>query len=157
MYYAGIGARKTPKDVCEKFEKIAKYLRGEGWTLRSGGADSAFEAGALKKEIYLPWKGFNENESSLFTQSERAREIARKHYDRWDSAKESVRKLMARNVHQVLGPNCDNPSQFVVCWTEGGKRVGGTALALSIADEYRIPIFNFYKDQTNELWKFLNK
>jgi len=56
-YYSGIGSRDTPLDVCRFMTRVAFFLDKKGYTLRSGGArgaDSAFEKGATKKEIYRP-------------------------------------------------------------------------------------------------------
>lgn len=57
--YAGIGSRKTPKNVLDFMFEIGKELALLGYVLRSGGAegaDSAFEKGADSvkgmKEIY---------------------------------------------------------------------------------------------------------
>lgn len=156
-YYTGIGARKTPKEICEKFTRIAEYLKD--WTLRSGGAngaDTAFELGAGHRDIFLPWRGFNGNHSDLYTQLPEARRLAERFYPKWRDATEPVRKLMARNIHQVLGLELNDPSTLLICWTEGGLEVGGTATAIRVAKEYKVPIFNFgEKDQTKELWEFI--
>jgi predicted Rossmann fold nucleotide-binding protein DprA/Smf involved in DNA uptake len=62
-YYAGIGSRETPKDICLYMTAIAKRLASLGYTCNSGGADgadSAFERGAvINRQIFLPWDGFN--------------------------------------------------------------------------------------------------
>ena len=53
-YYAGIGSRKTPKDICELMTRVARYLYFKGYTLRSGaadGADTAFEIGAGQEKL----------------------------------------------------------------------------------------------------------
>lgn len=61
-YYTGIGSRSTPPDVLALMTRIARLLRAENFTLRSGraaGADQASEEGAGDKGvIYLPWSGF---------------------------------------------------------------------------------------------------
>ena len=74
IYYAGIGSRSTPDNVLGIMEKLGIVLAKKGFILRSGGADGAdkaFEKGcdlaSGQKEIYLPWKGFNGNNSSLYT------------------------------------------------------------------------------------------
>ena len=57
IYYAGIGSRKTPNEVLSLIVEIAEYFARMGFILRSGGADgadSAFAAGAFKKQIFLP-------------------------------------------------------------------------------------------------------
>jgi len=38
-----------------------------------------------------------------------------------------------------------DPSDFIVCYTENGKMKGGTAQALRIAEDYKIPVFNIGK------------
>jgi hypothetical protein len=146
-FYTGVGSRKTPESVLSLFTQWAKELNDLGYTLRSGGAagaDSAFEMGASdkRKEIYLPWRGFNGNTSVLFTVSDDAMAIARTLHPAWQSLSEGARKLMARNVYQVLGSDLKTPSEFLICYTPNGNEVGGTALAIRLARCNDIPIFN---------------
>lgn len=47
-----------------------------------------------------------------------------------------------RNVLQILGGDFETPVERVVCWTLGGRVVGGTATALRLAMQYDIPIVN---------------
>lgn len=56
--------------------------------------------------------------------------------------KDGAKKLQARNSHQVLGLDLNTPSDFIICWTKGGKGIGGTGQALRIAKAYNIPIFD---------------
>lgn len=149
MYYAGIGSRETPEEVLDSFIRIARYLGKNGYTLRSGGADGAdlaFEKGCSevfgKKEIYLPWSGFNNSHSNMVLNNPKAFEIAAKYHPYWHNLKDGAKKLQARNSHQVLGYDLDTPSSFVVCWTKGGKDVGGTAQAIRIARDFEIRVFN---------------
>jgi len=150
IYYAGIGSRETPKDVCAKMTKLAKYLAERKYILRSGGAegaDLAFEKGVWVqrlKEIYLPWKGFNDSKSELYTSSKEAEEIAIQFHPRWHLLKSGGKKLQTRNVHQVLGKDLKTPSKFVICWTSDGKASGGTGQAIRIANAHQIPVFNLY-------------
>ena len=147
MCYAGVGSRETPEAMLVYFRHLAGVLETSGYTLRSGGApgaDSAFEQGVFKlKEIFLPWKGFNGNASPLYRLPELAFTLAEKFHPAWPKLKPAVRCLMARNVLQVLGPNCDSPSAFVVCWTKDASGAGGTGQAIRIARAYRIPVFDF--------------
>lgn len=149
MYYAGIGSRETPDDVLKSFIRIAKYLAKEGYILRSGGAggaDLAFENGCDveggKKEIYLPWRCFNGSYSSLILSNPKAFDIAAKYHPYWHNLKDGAKKLQARNSHQVLGKNLETPSSFIICWTKGGKDIGGTAQAIRIARDNDIKVFN---------------
>lgn len=150
--YAGIGARKTPQDILKSIVKIGEFLAKKDFILRSGGAngaDSSFEEGCDlangKKEIYLPWLGFNDNQSRL-TWNQDNYNIAKKYHPYWAGLGHSARRMMARNTAQILGQDCKTPVDFVVCWTEGGKMIGGTSQALRIALDNNIKIFNLAKD-----------
>lgn len=146
--YAGIGSRQTPKLICNRMTALATALELCGFTLRSGGAegaDQAFEAGVqnpANKEIYLPWRGFEGNPSPLYNPSPAAMQLAAKYHPAWERCTAGMRKLHARNCHQMLGKNLDLPVEFVLCWTSGGQMKGGTAQALRIAVDYKIPIYN---------------
>lgn len=161
MWYTGIGSRRVPSDVAFKMEKFAIEMASKDWTLRSGGADGAdvaFERGCDrqmgKKEIYLPWKGFNGNESIFYdVYGNMHTTMAKLAYGpRWDEISDAVKKLMTRNVAQVVGiDDLDVAySSFVVCWTpdgcetakKRGRQTGGTGQAIAIADELGIPVFN---------------
>jgi len=161
-YYAGIGSRETPDDVLKLMTKIAEYLRSESYILRSGGADgadSAFEVGAGdNKEIFLPWKNFNSSKNSFIEIPRRAFEIAAEFHPVWSKLKDSVKCLHARNVMQILGRDFSTLSSFVICWTKGGKLVGGTSQALRIAMKYEVPIFNLaIKENRDRLEKVVSE
>jgi len=169
MFYTGIGARLTPEDILETMKAIAGSLAADGYILRSGGAggaDSAFEDGCDhangSKEIYLPWKDFNDNTSDLYKPSDEAFEIAKKIYgNRWEFLNSAVRALMARNIHQVMGDALDTKSMFVVCWTPDGcttaknrgSGTGGTGQAIAYADSMSIPIFNLANEKDHNRLK----
>jgi len=134
--------------------EIAGYLFNKfGYILRSGaadGADAAFESGvpsAAHTEIYLPWRGFNNHPSPLFTVDEEATKLAENYHPAWDSLSPITRLLMIRNGYQVLGKNLNDPVEFIVCWTPGGKIKGGTGQALRIAKAFNIPVFNMAKQK----------
>jgi hypothetical protein len=136
-YYAGIGSRTTPIDVLERMTKVALRLDKRGYVLRSGGAegaDTAFENGASKPEIFRPRHATPE-----------AIEIASKIHPAWHHCNDYVRKLHGRNVQILLGLNLNAPVEFVICWTPGGKTIGGTGLALRLAEERGIRVYNLFK------------
>lgn len=148
--FAGIGSRQTPPEILEKMTIIASYLSERGYTLRSGGAvgaDSAFEAGAGKKEIYLPWNNYNgrkvDNISFIAdTLYDKHFNLAESLHPAWEKCSPGAKKMHARNTQQILGRNLDTPCDFVVCWTQGGKLVGGTSAAIRLAMANNIPVFN---------------
>lgn len=160
-WYAGIGSRETPPITLIMMTKAAFYLDKEGYGLRSGGArgaDATFERSHKgEKQIFLPWKGFNNNLSPLFGVCEEALEIAAAHHPNWGGLSGAARDLIARNTYQVLGPSREaekskmtqHPEQwteFVVCWTPRGLGGGGTGQALRIARTFKIPVYDLGKD-----------
>lgn len=155
--YAGIGSRETPMFVLELMMNVAYGLALKGYELRSGGADGSdtyFEVGCDKskgkKSIFLPWRLFNGNNSKLYEVSEEALEMAKKYHPVWDKLSQGAKKLMGRNTYQVLGLDLKTPCDFIICWTKNGKKVGGTAQALRMAEDYNIPVFNFGCYKTKE-------
>jgi len=174
LYYTGIGSRKIPKNIFNKFEIYGMSLARLGFTLRSGaahGADEAFEAGCDaedgKKEIYLPWKDFNKHDSDLFYISPEALELAGDVYGpHWKYTKEYTKKFMARNMYQVTGTELDKPSSLIICWTPDGccskeqrtKKTGGTGQAIAYGDEIDVPIFNLINENAEaHLFNFISK
>lgn len=148
-YYTGIGSRSIPPYMFPYAINIGRYLANKGFILRSGhagGSDYLFERGCDiengMKEIYLPWKGFNGSNSNLIVEDPKAFKIAERYHPNWKRLSRPARLLMARNSHQVLGQDLETPTNFIVCWTEGGKHIGGTRQAIDIGIDYNIPIFN---------------
>lgn len=148
--YAGIGSRSTPHDVLKLMRTIGAWQANRGYILRSGaadGADSAFETGARAVnesliEIYLPWPWFNQHPSSLDTPHPDAFEMATQFHPNWGACSPAARKLHARNCHQILGRNLDDPVKFVCCWTRGAAGGGGTGQALRLAQHHNIKIYD---------------
>ena len=161
MIYTGIGARKTPGAILHAMVQVGKYMAKTGHTLRSGGAegaDKAFQFGCDfksigKKQVFLPWPGYNHQDSEYNYVCQEAMVIASQFHPAWGNLSPAVKKLMGRNCYQILGPNLDNPSDFVICWTPKGAVIGGTGQALRMAIHYEIPIINFGNlslDEVNE-------
>lgn len=154
--YAGIGSRETPLPAMSLQKKIAARLSERGYTLLSGGADgadAAFESGCFgKKEIFLPWPGFNhfKGRHCVTLPSSEAFRVAATLHPGWSRLKESVQALMARNSHQILGADLRSPVDFVVCWTRDGceqesersRSTGGTGQAITLASRWGIPVIN---------------
>jgi len=149
--YAGIGSRQTPDKYCELFTNIGYDLANKDFILRSGGAegaDKAFENGCDfadgMKEIFIPWKGFNRSDSKLYPPSDEAMKLAESFHPAWNNCTPAAKLLHARNGHQILGKDLKSPVDFVLCYSPGGFKSGGTSQALRIAKKYNIPIHNFY-------------
>ncbi len=175
MFFTGIGSRETPEDIGNILSTFCEIMTRGGYVLRSGGAPGAdlyCEKGVVNtlikndkdfKEIYIPWKGFNGSDSMLYTQedSEEVIQISRENHPAYEYLKPPVKKLMNRNVYQVLGYNLDRPSEFVICYTSDGckyhkdrtNKTGGTGLAISVASKNNIPIINLGNDDDLKMVK----
>lgn len=133
--------------------ELGAHLARYGWALRSGGADGSdtwFEAGCDSvggaKEIYLPWAGFNGKTGIVLPDDiPEALKLARTAHPAWQRLSQAAKRLHTRNVYQVLGNDLATPSDFVICWTEGGAGAGGTGQALRLAEVFDIPIFDLGK------------
>ncbi len=157
-YYTGVGSRSSPPEILEKIQLIAAALANKGYILRSGaanGSDEFFERGCDsvngKKEIYLPWKGFNNSQSELYNVSDEALELAKSIHPAWSKLNQAAQKLHSRNCYQVAGLNLDTPSNFLICYTENGASIGGTRTAIEIANKYGITVYNLGKEGVLEL------
>jgi hypothetical protein len=164
MFYIGIGSRETPIDIQRIMYRFAQVMAEQGMTLRSGGADgadSAFEQGCDsvqgKKQIYLPWVGFNGRSSQFTKPSNAAYDLASEIHPAWFKCSRGMKALHARNCHQILGMDLNSPSSFVVCWTPGGKLVGGTRTALVLASLNNIPVFNLFNHDIAMIERWLKK
>jgi hypothetical protein len=121
------------------------------------GADQAFYRAGGPVELYLPDDGFHawarrrDEGPDVFALSRPAPDahaIAQDHHPAWHRLTRDVRQLMARNVHQILGCQLDDPVAFVCCWTPDGsldgasRQSGGTGMALRIAHAHAIHVRN---------------
>ena len=151
-FYAGIGSRETPQEILDRMTEMAQSFSERGFILRSGGAvgaDTAFDKGATRKEIFLPWNGFNGlwEDNSHFVVSDpeilaEAERIAAMIHPRFQNLGFAARKLHVRNVFQILGENLDTPVDYVVYWCpmdSKGNPKGGTATAVNLARKLKIP------------------
>lgn len=146
---------------------ISSFLSTKNYTLMSGGAvgaDSAFEIGTDNKIIFLHDKCIINLQNALpsqyyYLQSkwDSAYNLAKKYYHSDLTLRSDyVKRLMTRNVFQILGADLNSISDFVICWTKDGKASGGTGQALRIAEAYNVPIYNMKNDKDMiNLKKFL--
>ena len=163
--YAGVGSRKADESVCEVCTAVAMNLAQVGLLLRSGyakGCDKAFEKGCDKargeKEIILPWERFEGSHSKFVIPNQHpAYKIASQIHGHWNKCTNGAKKLLARNVIQILGMDLKHPVDFVVCWTPRGKEIGGTRIALTVARMNNIPTFNLSYCCTQEIYKALQR
>jgi hypothetical protein len=162
--YSGIGSRSTPEHIITLIHQVSKKLDDMGFLLRSGGADgadSAFEKFSTRKEIYLPWDGFNgrnhDGESYFDYLQCPGWSIAKASVESFHPAPKSLsnagRRLMARNAMQISGRDCKSPTDVVICWTKNGKDIGGTSQAIRMARVFSIPVLNLGHLKTEQFFK----
>src|SRR6185312_1327837 len=143
-YFAGIGSRKCPPEICELMHGIGYKLASMDWVLRSGGADgadTAFQNGvqdyctknnlafSMRQEIYLPWIGFRD--MSIYpgkgiywvdpAENNKIEALARIYHPRFNELGRGAKKLIMRNGHQILGKDLTSPTNMVICWTRDGS------------------------------------
>lgn len=155
-YYTGIGSRQTPQHILQTIKKLATILNQQGFILRSGGAegaDTAFAEATTNKEIYLPWPNFNNTTGINVGNCPKARNIAQNIHPAWNKCSQGAQKLHTRNIYQILGKDLQTPSQFIICWTKNGQKTGGTATALTLAEQHHIPIINLFHPNHPEILK----
>lgn len=176
--YAGTGNPDAPSEVLKQIAHIAKMLDEKEYTLRSGrglGPDMAFENNSTRKEIYLPWYKFNvqdpsntpvadENTVIYNRVSKEALEAIKPFTPTFDNLKDSVKIILGRSVHLMLGKDMKSPVKFLVCWTQDGcesaknrtSKTGYTGLAISIASAIKVPVFNLKNtDAMNRLSAYI--
>lgn len=172
LYWAGVGSRETPDDICKAMGRIGACFLEKRWTCRSGdatGADKAWLSQSNKTdymENYLAYeKGSQVKSPILFSDLESQKEALKisSYYHKigflWRSGEltglndkqKTVALLMGRNASQVLGDDLKKPAAFVACWTpeytidERGlvcDGSGGTGLAIRLAYDKKIPVLH---------------
>lgn len=180
--FAGVGARLAHPKITKVQATFGFVMCLKGIINKSGrayGSDYAFETGtrlgwrflssiygwpdtptSACQQIMLPWNGFNgaqhKPDMGYFCElTEECFEIARWFHPDWESLKPGEKKLMARNTQEVLGRTLREPVRFLVAYTDGAQVVGGTGLALKLAQHYGINIHNLGDESVLErivLW-----
>lgn len=145
MYFAGIGSRETPEDQRPRIHRLVAQLIPAGYVCRSGGArgaDSMFHEACVALVTGFDPVPYINHRPKHVTQA--ALDLAARYHPNWEAVlrKPGAAALMARNGYQVLGEDLASPVERVFCWTQGGELVGGTAQAMRIAIDYKIPITN---------------
>lgn len=168
-----IGSRRVPTEVKDQFYNYCIDVFNLGFGLRSGGAPGCDHLAEVcyetknetadkprEMEIFLPWKGFNGNKREFQPIPPEAFVLAEKFHSKWYLLNYPVKCLMARNIQQVLGKDLLSPSEFIICWNDGGFTHGGTSQAMRCARAFNIPVYNIYDEKSrmslNNMLEFLH-
>lgn len=181
-WFAGVGSRDTPEDICELMGKVSIVFYHLGYGLSSGdarGADRAFWGGALKSihyrkigaRIYLSdeyVRGRKADPSNFFYNAQRfqsfekAKQMAFEARGSFHGLDEWGINLHTRNVMQIHGASLQDKVEYLVYWAIPVGKVervrGGTNTSLQLAIkagiEHRINLYTV----AGQLWanQFLN-
>lgn len=161
--FTGIGSRLIDSKHINLLYKIACLLEQDDWKCRTGdasGSDSvfrdAYSTNPRNLSIYTP----AQIQIDLCGNASKAKEIMYKYHPNPDAVKRNKFSecLLARDVYQVLGPSLEEPSKIVICYTQEGKLIGGTAMAIRIANAYGIPVLNIGNPKHyNAMVDYINK
>ena len=161
-----------PKEIAEKLVELAKALATKGFIFRyNGDNDPVFKdilnSDNLIVDTYLPWKKFNISAPNV--KMVRPIELAYKHasfyHKGFPKLPNTVRTILARDVHVLLGEDCKRAVSFMLAYTSDGceskdkinfKTTGNVSFPIAIAEEVNIPIFNIKnEDAISRLIEYL--
>jgi hypothetical protein len=158
------GDSSLPEEIESKLKEIANTLAHKGYIFRSGADgknelnNSILKLEGINYEHFNPWKKFNLDVKNVKLQSptEKAYGIAHNSHRAFYKVPSSVRAILSKEVHLMLGENCDEPIKMLIVYTKCGseglkfkmdyKLTGGVAFLLKIAEDSNIPVFNLKND-----------
>lgn len=153
---AFVSNKDAPPQVIDQLIEAVKLAESKSCTIRVtglDGPDDAMEKAAVKPEVHLPWKDFNQKNSGFSFVTDQALEMTRKFHSGFDGLSQAVQKIVSSSVRIVLGKGIASPALFLVCYSEDGAesyrekttKTGNLSLPLRVASELGIPVFNFGK------------
>jgi len=152
-----------PDDKKDNIVKVALFLIKNGFIFRHTGDSNndiqnriLEEAGNYIIHTYIPWKKFNANIENpyLFKINKDACMVASAYNSAFNRIPTTVKSILARNVHTVLGKELDRPLTLLLTYTEGGdetvkkdmdfKKIGNVFFFLRLCKAANVPVFNLY-------------
>jgi len=164
---------EVPGETIILIEQLTKLLISKGFTYRFDGnvQDKAslqgYSAGKSRSEIYLPWKGFNKDVTAKLNRpSEKAYGHAALFHKAFNKLPPTVRAIVARNVHMLIGDECNTPLNLFITYTPDGaetkadvdyKTTGNMSFMIYACEDLGIPVFNLKNASAKErIVEFLN-
>jgi hypothetical protein len=148
------GNKEAPQEVLSRIADLVRLCNEKEITVRTGCEGpvelAADDAATGRRERILPWRDFQEKESKLTFNSERAHAIAKKFHPTYDNMKRGIQHILAKNARLILGDKMTSPARFLLTWTEDGiehardktSRTGLAGHIISIATAAGVPIYN---------------
>lgn len=164
---------EVPGETIVLIDQLSKSLHSKGFTFRFDGhiRDKASTAGYKackdRSETYLPWKSFNKEVTPKLTRpSEKAYGYASGLHTKFNDLPPTVRAMLARNIHVVMGDECNTPVNLCIIYTADGAETkqdikyattGNMAFFIYACEALDIPVFNLKNDSAKErIVEFLN-
>lgn len=166
------GEGGLPPEIEEKFIELSKVLLGKGFIYRYGGDSNNdlygkilnIEGGLI--DTYLPWKKFNTTVTAKLSKpTEQAYKHAMHYHLGFAKMKPTVRAMLAKDVHVLVGEDCKRPVRFMICYTPDGcetkekinyKTTGFASFPITVACAANIPVFNLKNDDAvNRLVEYI--
>lgn len=172
MVIAVVGSRQTPPLVqIRMLQRVLDYasemLPDDRLFVRSGNAVGADQVanllhgqlqGRIQTLLYLPYLDFNtELRKNIPARHVRCvedmderllgfhRAMVKAHHPYFRGLSTFALKAHMRNSMIVFGEKHDRPVLRVFCWTRGGEAVGGTGMAIRMANAAKIPVENLWR------------
>ena len=160
-YISNDNSTGIDENTMKLIESVCKSLKSRSYKFRhNNSADDKLANTILKiegiiSESYLPWGKFNSNieKPKRYSPSKEAYSIAMAYHAKFKDLPPAIRAILASHVNALLGDKCDDPVNFMLCWTECGtsdpkkkmdyKKVGNLPFLLKICEDANIPVFNF--------------
>ena len=150
---AGFGSRSCPSSASNLISRaILDYLTPndeEGHFIepiecdgevgiRTGDARGADDAVAIASaDLELPCYRYSPTDTHESLNWTEALRIAEELHPNWKACKPFVRKLMARSVFIILGPDCKSPADHAFVWDAG---TSGTRFTLSVCKYAKVDV-----------------
>lgn len=118
--------------------------------------DKIIDVDPSKAESYLPWKKFNEDVTSVIPRpSLTAYQHAAFYHKAFKKLPNPVRAIISKDIHVILGKECDSPIEFLICFSNDGadsikstnfKTTGPLSFPIAVCEQMGIPVFNLKND-----------
>lgn len=163
---------EVPGETIHLIDQLCRSLHSKGFTFRYDGnaqdkaSTAAYNAFKDRNEIYLPWKGFNKGVTAKLNRpSELAYGYASGFNKAFNKLPPTVRAILARNAHVLLGDACNTPVNLCVIYTTDGaeakkdinyETTGNMSGIIYACEAIGIPVFNLKnEDVKTRIGEFL--